>query len=35
MKALKIIRSIFVWLMVALAVFMMIFTIVEGVNFFL
>ena len=29
MKALKIIRSIFVWLMVALAVFMMIFTIIS------
>lgn len=33
MKALKIIRSIFVWLMVALAVFMMIFTIVSVSTF--
>ena len=33
MKALKIIRSIFVWLMVALAVFMMIFTIVSASTF--
>lgn len=33
MKALKIIRSIFVWLMVALAVFMMIFTIVSAFTF--
>ena len=33
MKALKIIRSIFVWLMVALAVFMMIFTIISVSTF--
>ena len=33
MKVLKIIRSIFVWLMVALAVFMMIFTIVSVSTF--
>ena len=33
MKALKIIRSVFVWLMVALAVFMMIFTIVSVSTF--
>lgn len=33
MKALKIIRSIFVWLMVALAVFMMIFTVVSVSTF--
>ena len=33
MKALKIIRSIFVWLMVAIAVFMMIFTIVSVSTF--
>ena len=33
MKALKIIRSIFVWLMVALAVFMMIFTIISASTF--
>ena len=33
MKALKIIRSIFVWLMVALAAFMMIFTIVSVSTF--
>ena len=33
MKALNIIRSIFVWLMVALAVFMMIFTIVSVSTF--
>ena len=33
MKALKIIRSIFAWLMVALAVFMMIFTIVSVSTF--
>ena len=33
MKTLKIIRSIFVWLMVALAVFMMIFTIVSASTF--
>ena len=32
-KALKLIRSIFVWLMVALAVFMMIFTIVSVSTF--
>lgn len=33
MKALKIIRSIFVWLMVALAVFMMIFTVISVSTF--
>ena len=33
MKVLNIIRSIFVWLMVALAVFMMIFTIVSVSTF--
>ena len=33
MKALKVIRSIFVWLMVALAVFMMIFTVVSVSTF--
>ena len=33
MKALKIIRSIFAWLMVALAVFMMLFTIVSVSTF--
>ena len=33
MKAIKIIRSIFVWLMVALAVFMMIFTVVSVSTF--
>ena len=33
MKVLKIIRSIFVWLMVALAVFMMIFTIISASTF--
>ena len=33
MKALKIIRSIFVWMMVALAVFMMIFTVISVSTF--